>query len=292
MKQDNRHDLQESAGQVGTLAEQLSTKCAITGEKLVVNVDCNSEEEAKTVIEIASKHNVYFVTHFQRPADLSPVRVGPYYVAHIRADHRRYGRATALALRDAMRGSGGFIGLGGRASHASAQEREDGMRSVVDESSSFRLLEYQDANWSPAVAFDVVRWCFIRWGANIRGIWAANDGMALGAIEALRSHGLAGKVPVTGMDGMAEAVDAIRSKEMTASLVADAFWRGGAGLSYAVRAFQGETNPELTGTREPFGPAYLITRDSLRAYERYLERGAALDWNKPSGSVPEGLQIV
>ncbi len=292
VKQHTRYDLEESNGSQESLIEQLTTKFALTDERLVVNVDCNSMAEAKAVIEIASKHKVYLVTHFQRPDDLSPRRVGPHYVAHIRADHRKYGRATALTLREAMRGSGGFIGLGGPVQNPLARDREDGMRSVVDESSSFRLLAYQDANWSPAVAFMVMRWYLVRYGGSIRGVWAANDGMALGAIEALRAHGLAGRIPVTGMDGSAEAVDAIRSKEMTASLVMDAFWRGGVGLALAARAFQGEANPSLTGAREPFGPAYLITRDNLRAYERYLDRGAALNWSNPWASLPEGLQVV
>ena len=46
---------------------------------------------------------------------------------------------------------------------------------------------------------------------DIDGIWTANDDMAMGAIQALKEAAIAGKVLVTGCDGIPEMFDAIKS---------------------------------------------------------------------------------
>ena len=67
--------------------------------------------------------------------------------------------------------------------------------------------------------------------------------MAIGALEALRSEKLAGKIPVTGIDGIKAAVDAIRAKEFAATVSWDPFWQGGMGLAIAYGAKTGKFDP-------------------------------------------------
>ena len=38
--------------------------------------------------------------------------------------------------------------------------------------------------------------------------------MGVGALEALRAEGLAGKVPIVGVDGIKSAVDAVRTRRI------------------------------------------------------------------------------
>ena len=57
--------------------------------------------------------------------------------------------------------------------------------------------------------------------------------MALAAVEALRADGRAGKVPVTGIDGIQLAVEAILKGDMVGTVAWDPFWQGGMGLSIA-----------------------------------------------------------
>jgi len=54
---------------------------------------------------------------------------------------------------------------------------------------------------------------------GISGIIAQNDDMALGALQAVKSHGLSPKdVPITSIDGMPDAIQAAKKGEVTTFL--------------------------------------------------------------------------
>ena len=78
------------------------------------------------------------------------------------------------------------------------------------------LASPTDAEWEASTAYDLMLNLIAQHGSGIGGVWAANDDMALGAIEALRVYGRA--VPVTGIDGKRQAIDAIQSGMMTATV--------------------------------------------------------------------------
>jgi ABC-type sugar transport system substrate-binding protein len=80
---------------------------------------------------------------------------------------------------------------------------------VLKDHPGIKLLDQQTANWDRTAAFPVMQTWLARYGKQITAVWAANDDMALGALEALRAAGLAGRIPVVGVDGIPEAVAAI-----------------------------------------------------------------------------------
>ena len=61
--------------------------------------------------------------------------------------------------------------------------------------------------------------------------------------EALRADGRAGKVPVTGIDGIQLAVEAIMEGEMAGTVAWDPYWQGGMGLSIGYHAKTGAFDP-------------------------------------------------
>jgi D-xylose transport system substrate-binding protein len=63
--------------------------------------------------------------------------------------------------------------------------------------------------WDPPVAQRQMEQLLTRTNNRIDGVISANDGMAGGIISALRSAGLAGKVPVTGQDASLEGLQRI-----------------------------------------------------------------------------------
>jgi erythritol transport system substrate-binding protein len=54
---------------------------------------------------------------------------------------------------------------------------------------------------------------------NIVGVVSGNDEMALGAIQALKDAGKLAKVKVLGFDGNQDAVNAVKSGEMVATVL-------------------------------------------------------------------------
>jgi ribose transport system substrate-binding protein len=64
--------------------------------------------------------------------------------------------------------------------------------------------------------------------------------MGMGAIQALKEAGLAGKVLTTGTDGNPEAFDAIKAGYMTSTEFQDSRYQAQLGLTMALAAKQGK----------------------------------------------------
>ena len=54
---------------------------------------------------------------------------------------------------------------------------------------------------------------------QIDAIYAHDDNLAIGAIEALRAVGLAGEIPIISIGGMPESFEYVKSGEITATFV-------------------------------------------------------------------------
>ena len=199
---------------------------AKTGGNCVINVDPNDSPDARPIVEACKQAGAYVVTQWNKPADLHPWDNNPNYVAHISFSGVPYGKAMAEALIKAMGGKGGIVALGGIESNMPAIERKKGLDAALAANPGVKLLDFQVANWSANEALEKVNAWLTKFGDKIRGIWAANDDMALAAVEALRADGRAGKVPVTGIDGIKLAVEAIQKGEMAGTVAWDPYLAG------------------------------------------------------------------
>ncbi|MBZ0277445.1 MAG: substrate-binding domain-containing protein [Anaerolineae bacterium] len=72
----------------------------------------------------------------------------------------------------------------------------------------FQVVASQPANWDRAEAYNVAT-NILQGNPDVKGIFAANDGMGLGAVEAIEAAGLADSVIVASVDAIPEALDAV-----------------------------------------------------------------------------------
>ncbi len=109
-------------------------------------------------------------------------------------------------------------------------------------------------------------------GDDIKGVWAANDNMALGALEALRAAGKAGKVPIVGGDAVPEALDEIKSgaNGYLATVTTDPWWQGAAALALGYQAAIGEYDVDAAdhAQRAFYGTQFLVTKDNVNEYSK------------------------
>mgnify|MGYP000138545147 CR=1 FL=1 len=98
---------------------------------------------------------------------------------------------------------------------------------------------------------------------NVKGVFAANDLMALGAAEAVKARGKTGQVLIVGFDAIPEAAQAILRGEMAASVAQNPYNMGKFGVEYAVKALKGQRIPKRidTGTT-------LVTRENAARYAK------------------------
>lgn len=268
---------------------------AKTGGNMVLNVDPNNAPDALPIVQACIEAKAFVVTQWNKPDDLHPWDNNPYYVAHISFPGVKYGSAIADSLFDAMGGSGGIVALGGLPANIPAIERKQGLDDSLKKNSKIQLLDFQIAEWQRGKAFDTMNTWLTKFGDQIKGVWAANDDMGLGALEALRAAKLAGKVPVVGIDGVDEAVKSVLAGEFAATTVWDPFWQGGMGLSIGYHAKMGKFDPakEPKEHREMYGTGILINaKNAKEFYEKNILDVPRIDWEDLWGRASGQIQYA
>lgn len=243
------------------------------GKKIILNVDPNTSSDTQAIVRAVSDAGGYVVTQWNKPDSLHPWDVGDHWVAHVSFDGNVSGKQIAKVLFDKMGGQGGIIALQGILDNVSAKQRFVGLQNALKDNPGITLLDAQTASWDRNTGYQVTQTLLTKHGDKVKGIWAANDNMALGALEALKAAGLEGKVPIVGVDAVPEAVQAIQDSKTTgylATVSSDAFWQGGAAISLAYRAATGKFDVAKAPheQREFYGTQYLVTSDTVAKFTK------------------------
>lgn len=135
--------------------------------------------------------------------------------AYVTQNSFRVGVLQAEAAVQATHGKGNYILLMGEAGHSVADEITRGVMSVLDQHPEIKVVVKQNhPNWSSALALATVENVLTKHKNNIQAVLANNDGMALGAVQALEEQKLTGKVFVAGADADLTAVkDIVKGKQ-------------------------------------------------------------------------------
>jgi erythritol transport system substrate-binding protein len=137
--------------------------------------------------------------------------------AQILADNDQGARLVAAEFARSLGGRGAYAELLGKESDTNAQVRTNGFHAVLDEDKGMTLVSAQSANWSQSEAFQKTE-TILQAHAEIRGIIAGNDTMALGAVAAVKSAGLR-NIIIVGFDGSPDALAAIRAGDLEATVL-------------------------------------------------------------------------
>ena len=162
-------------------------------------------------------------------------------VAYVGTDDYELGLATARYLLKAMGSKGNLVILEGPDNVLSATARARGFKDALKEFPDVKLLASKSANYARPPAAEAAK-TFLRSFAQIDGILAANDPMAIGANEALKAANR--KALVVGINASKEAVDLIKSGELLGSGDYNAFVQGCLGTEIAVRNLRKQPTPK------------------------------------------------
>ena len=129
--------------------------------------------------------------------------------AYISFDNKAVGQMQAKALVE-LKPKGNYYLLGGAPTDNNAKMLREGQLSVLDPlvaKGDIKIVGKQWVKqWSPAEAMAIIENALTANNNQIDAIVASNDGTAGGAIQALTSQKLNGKVPVSGQDADLAAV--------------------------------------------------------------------------------------
>ena len=109
------------------------------------------------------------------------------------------------------------------------------------------IVAEQTAEWDNAKGQAVTE-NIITAHPNLKALFASNDNMAMGAIQALKGAKMLDKVMVVGFDGNPEAAEAILKGEMAISVAQRPANMGSIGVESLSKLIKGETLPAVVDT--------------------------------------------
>jgi ABC-type sugar transport system substrate-binding protein len=111
---------------------------------------------------------------------------------------------------------GNYVEILGLVGDNNTWARSKGFHSVVDNYKGFKMLAQQSADFDRNKAMEVME-SILQAHPDIDGVFCGNDGMAMGAYQALVSAGKADKVKVFGFDGAEDVITSIGENKVTAT---------------------------------------------------------------------------
>ncbi|WMT91626.1 sugar ABC transporter substrate-binding protein [Pelagibacterium sp. H642] len=136
--------------------------------------------------------------------------------------------------------------LQGLISQSTGQARAQGAQEGLS-GCGLNIVAEQPANWDRAMGMSVAE-TIITGNPDIQGIFASNDNMALGAVEALKQAAMLENVMVVGFDANPDAAASILAGELTASVAQSPENMGRFAIESLIALSNGETIEEWIDT--------------------------------------------
>lgn len=204
------------------------------GDHAFFVTDPASKANTANVVEVCEEAGCKVAILWHHADELEPAE-WKSFVVHMSPDDIVAGYNTAKTLFDLMGGKGKVCALYGTQGEDSAANRYAGFLKALKEYPEIEMVDMQVASWSQDQAMTFTQ-TWLSQHDDIGAIWAANDTMGLGAIEALKLEGKNGKVLVCGCDGIAAAYEAIEAGDMACTIANNGYLLMGYGASYAYQA--------------------------------------------------------
>ena len=223
-------NFQDAADDSATQANQLANAAA-SGTGVVIINPTDSDAMASAVQQLVDeKIPVVAVDRAVNNANVA---------SYIASDNETGGKQAAKVLSDAINGEGEILVLQGKTGSSASRERGKGFDEGLKDNPNIKVVAKQTAEFERAKGLDVTT-NLLQAHPNVKAIFAENDEMALGAVEALGSK--AGKdVKVIGFDGAEDALKAIKDGRMYASIAQQPVKMAEQAVIEASKLLKGET---------------------------------------------------
>ncbi len=200
-------------GQSNSAKQTADIEAAITGGAQGIILAPNDVNALTPAVEEVIKAGIPIVT-LDRRVDHTSVAV-----PHVGADNVAGGRIMAQWVIDAFPKGARILLITGQLGSSPSIDRTRGIKETLAAAGEkYPIVAEQSGNWKREQGLTVTQNVLTSLGAqSLQAVVAESDEMALGALEALRSSGVAG-VKVIGFDATPDALKLVRSGEMAATV--------------------------------------------------------------------------
>lgn len=180
---------------------------------------------------------------------------GGEVASFVASDNVLGGTMAGEYLFGLMGGAGEVLELQGIIGTSAAQARGEGFQVALDAASSITRVAQQTANFARAEGLTVTE-NLLTANPGATGLFAHNDDMALGAVEAAAAAG--SDLIIIGFDAAPDALQAIADGTMAGTIAQQPVLMGEMAIETALKVIAGETVPESIGV-----PVALVTADNV-----------------------------
>lgn len=145
---------------------------------------------------------------------------GEDYVTLIASDFILEGERAAEWLVEQTGGKANIVELTGTPGSSVARDRSEGFKKVISEHPDMKIIASQTGDFARANGQKVMENIIQAKGKEITAVYAHNDEMAIGAIQALKAAGMkpGEDVIIVSIDGSKDALKAITAGELGATV--------------------------------------------------------------------------
>lgn len=219
-------------------AQQLTDIANIISQNVdILIVNPTNSESIAPGIEFAHNNDIPVIT-VDRKA--SQVRV----LCHIESDNAQGGRMAAEILAEMLNQRGRILELEGIPGTSAAHERGAGFNEALGKFNQIKIA-YREVGYFDRQVAKAVTLRILGLNGRIDGVFAHNDNMILGVIDAFEASGLELPQALVGFDAIPEAEDSIREGKLSATIAQKPKTMGRLAIETAARYIRGEKIPPL-----------------------------------------------
>jgi ribose transport system substrate-binding protein len=201
----------------------VTTNADLAGQAAQLRALVAARNDCYVVAPITGTNLVRALRGVKRPIVLnSPIDPAAAKRAHVRTrsyigtDDFAAGRLGGARMASLLRGGGEVALLAGWADNVNSHLRLGGFERGI-RGSRVRVVTRVSADYDRTKA-EIAAERILQAHPRISGFFAANDLMALGIADALGAAGKTGTVKIIGLDGIAEALNAVRAGSISATV--------------------------------------------------------------------------
>jgi ABC-type sugar transport system substrate-binding protein len=252
----------ESDGQVSSPKQTADIEAAIAQGVKGIVISPNEVDAMAPALQQAVEAGIPVVTVDRRVPSVEGI------LAHVGADNVKGGEAQGQLILKLFPDGATIVNLQGQSGASPAIDRNKGLHNVLDPAKDkYKIVFEQTAGFARDKGLAVTEAALSALSDPPKVIVAANDDMALGAIEAVKARNLSG-IAIIGFDALPEALAQVRDGGMTATIEQFPGKQSSLGVQTLVSFLKDGTKPAetiLLLTPEA------VTKDTLPIAERLGE---------------------
>lgn len=210
----------------------LVKKAIDAGAKLVI-INPTDSDAVFQAVQYANEKKIPVIT-------VDRASNGGSVICHIASDNRHGGELAAKLMIQLSGNKGEYVEMKGIQGTSAAVSRGEGFNTYMHDSGSMTLAAAVVADFNRAKGKAEME-KVLKVHPDLVAVFAHNDEMALGALEAIEAAGL--KMAVIGFDGTAEALDAVEAGTLAGTVVQQPEEMGSQAVEEAALALKGSDVP-------------------------------------------------